>query len=270
MDQPEDRRDETLVPATVPPPGSTEETAPPAIPPTLEPPPERYPFWGYSDFLLFAGLAIPSLLVGVLTVRTILTLLRIRTTLRAAELVPEQFLGYLLLFGALALIFRVQYGKPFWKSLGWVPFRIPFSLVVAAGVATAFGVAYVSTLLRTPNTPNAMTELMRERSAVILLAVFGTTVGPLCEELAFRGFLQPLLVRTFGAVPGILLAALPFGLLHFQEYGYSWRHVVLISLAGSAFGWMRHVSGSTKAATLMHASYNALFFAVSFGNFAQT
>ncbi len=269
MDQPEDRREETLVPAFVPP-DATEDSGPPATPPPPEPAPERYPFWGYSDFLLFAGLAIPSLLVGLITVRTILRLLRIRTTVQAAELIPEQFLGYLLLFGALAVIFRVQYGKPFWHSLGWVPIRMPFTLVIAAGVVTAFAVAYVSTLLRTPNTPNAMTELMRERSAVILLAIFGTTVGPLCEELAFRGFLQPLLVRTFGAVAGILLAALPFGLLHFQEYGYSWRHVVLISLAGSAFGWMRHASGSTKAATLMHASYNALFFFVSFGKFAQT
>ena len=82
----------------------------------------------------------------------------------------------------------------------------------------------------------------------------------MCEELAFRGFLQPLLVRSLGTVPGILAAALPFGLLHFQEYGNSWRHVLLISLAGAAFGWMRHATGSTKAAAIMHASYNAIEF----------
>jgi len=35
---------------------------------------------------------------------------------------------------------------------------------------------------------------------------------------------------------------------------------VLISLAGAAFGAMRHRTGSTRASTLMHASYNALFF----------
>jgi hypothetical protein len=75
-----------------------------------------------------------------------------------------------------------------------------------------------------------------------------------------RGFLQPLLVRSLGAIPGILAAALPFGLLHFQEYGNSWRHALLISLAGAAFGWMRHRTGSTMASTLMHASYNALEF----------
>ena len=57
-----------------------------------------------------------------------------------------------------------------------------------------------------------------------------------------------------------LVAAIPFGLLHYQEYGNSWRHVVLISLAGAAFGAVRQLTGSTKASTLMHASYNALFF----------
>jgi len=68
------------------------------------------------------------------------------------------------------------------------------------------------------------------------------------------------LVRSVGAVPGVLLAAIPFGLLHYQEYGNSWRHVVIVAAAGAAFGWMRQATGSTKAAALMHASYNALFF----------
>jgi membrane protease YdiL (CAAX protease family) len=103
----------------------------------------------------------------------------------------------------------------------------------------------------------------------ILLAVFGTTLGPLCEELAFRGFLQPLLVRSLGAVTGILAAAIPFGLLHYQEYGNSWRHALIISLAGAAFGWMRHATGSTKASTIMHASYNALFFFAMFSQKAS-
>ena len=31
-------------------------------------------------------------------------------------------------------------------------------------------------------------------------------------------------------------------------------------LAGASFGWMRQRSGSTKAAALMHAAYNGVFF----------
>jgi membrane protease YdiL (CAAX protease family) len=69
-----------------------------------------------------------------------------------------------------------------------------------------------------------------------------------------------VLVRSLGTVAGILATAVPFGLLHFQEYGNSWRHVLLISISGVAFGWIRHVTGSTKAAAGMHSAYNAFQF----------
>jgi membrane protease YdiL (CAAX protease family) len=35
-------------------------------------------------------------------------------------------------------------------------------------------------------------------------------------------------------------------------------------MAGTAFGWMRQVSGSTRAAAIMHAAYNFIFFATIF------
>jgi uncharacterized protein len=239
-----------------------QDQALPVAPP--EPVPERQPFWGYGDVLLFAGLAVPSMIAGFLASRGFFYLLGIRPS-QAVELVAAQLVGYGLLFGALAVLFYVQHGRPFWRSLGWLPLTMPAWQIVVAGVGTAIAVALTGVLIRVPDGPNQMTELMRERSALILLGIFGTTVFPLCEELAFRGFIQPLLVRTMGAVPGIVLASLPFGFLHFWEYGASWRHALLISMAGAAFGWMRHTTGSTKAAALMHGAYNALVFAGSFG-----
>jgi uncharacterized protein len=230
-------------------------------PPPPPPPPPREPFWGYSDLLLFAGLALPAMLAGFGLVKAALYMLRLHPA-RAAEAVTEQFVGYLFLSMVLMVIFRLQYGRPFWRSLGWT--RIPVSplSVVIAGWMAAFAVVLIGYLIRTPTTSNPLTELIQEnRVSMILIGVFGITVGPLAEELAFRGFLQPLLVRSLGVPLGILLTAIPFGLLHFPEYGYSWRHAVLITAAGAAFGWMRHTTGSTKAAALMHAAYNALFFA---------
>jgi membrane protease YdiL (CAAX protease family) len=176
------------------------------------------------------------------------------------ELLFDQFAGYALLFGALVAIFRLQYGRPFWKSLAWTGTRVPLIPIVFAGVAAVAAVSVLANAIHTPNTGNPMMDLLKDRTSIVLIAIFGVTLGPLCEELAFRGFLQPLLVRSLGAVPGILAAALPFGLLHYQEYGNSWKYVLLISLAGAAFGWMRHATGSTRAAALMHAVYNALFF----------
>ena len=121
-------------------------------------------------------------------------------------------------------------------------------------------VGLASKLIHTPTGDNQMTQLLETRTDVLVIGTLAITLAPLCEELAFRGFLQPLLERSLGAVPGILLAAIPFGVMHFHEYGNSWRHALIISMAGAAFGWMRHVTGSTKAAVLMHAAYNSLFF----------
>lgn len=239
------------------------EPVPEALP-SLPPAPDRYPFWGYGDLLLFAGLAIPCLLLGAGLVKLVLWVLHVHPAVRVAELLPEQFLGYVFLFGMLRLIFRLEYERPFWTSLAWTHTRMPVLWAGIAGISTAYGVAILSNLFQMPHTSNPMMDLLKDRTSVILMAIFGITFAPLCEELIFRGFLQPLLVRSLGAAPGILAAAVAFGLLHFSEYGNSWRHVVLISLAGAAFGWMRHATGSTRASTIMHALYNTLGFLALF------
>ncbi len=234
-----------------------------AAPAVCESPPvpeEATPFWGYSDLFLFAGLAVPAMLAGFGLVKALLSIFHWQP-IKAAEVLAEQFIGYVFLFLVLLLILRLQYGRPFWESLGWSPMKWPPLWVAIAGWLTAFIVVLTAYLMRTPTTSNPLTELMQDRPSIILIGAFGVTLGPLAEELAFRGFLQPLLVRSLGVVPGIVLAAIPFGLLHAPEYGNSWRHVLLICGAGAAFGAMRQATGSTKASTLMHAAYNALFFA---------
>jgi len=221
---------------------------------------ERHPFWGYSDLGLFIGLALPCMVGGMMVVKVFLWSLNLQVRQRVFELLPAQFLGYAFLFLLLWLLFRRQHGRPFWSSLGWTETRLRPSVLLGAGVATALAVALASLALKTPDISSPMKEFLSSRSSVVMLAIFGTTLGPLCEELAFRGLMQPLFTRTFGPIPGILLAALPFGLLHLQQYGWSWRHGLLITAAGAAFGWMRHRTGSTKASTIMHMAYNCTFF----------
>ncbi|HEV2447330.1 MAG TPA: type II CAAX endopeptidase family protein [Candidatus Sulfopaludibacter sp.] len=237
-----------------------QEPPPPESP--LPPPPEREPFWSYSDLALLLGLSFPALLLSFGLVKVVMAILRIHDSAGAGEAVAAQIVFYVLLFFSLRMMFLAQYGRPFWRSLGWKPSHLPVLTIVMLGIATAVGVALASTLLRTPEAPNPMTDMMRDSKSLIVMAVFGVTMAPVCEELAFRGFLQPLLVRGLGAAPGIVLAGAAFGLLHFREYGNSWRHAVVIALAGSAFGCMRHLTGSTRASALMHAAYNGFLFAV--------
>jgi uncharacterized protein len=241
---------------------SSTEPQPDQIP--VEAPPERYPFWSYADLVVFFGLAFPCLLAGELAVKAFLWVFHLRVHSLAFELVPAQFLGYGLLFFALYLLLKVHYQKPFWPSLKWVATRPGVARTILYGFVLAFAVALLGSLLRTPDVDTPMKQLLSDRGSIVLIAVFAVTLGPLCEELAFRGFLQPVLVRSFGVVAGIVLAAVPFGLLHLSEYGNSWRHVLLITLTGVAFGCMRQLSGSTRAAAIMHAAYNFIFFATLF------
>jgi uncharacterized protein len=236
-----------------PPPDLVPSETPPHAP--LE---EDYPFWGYLDLLAFLLIAMLGLMVDAMLVSTIVSVTHFKPLY--VEL-PAQFLLYGFLLSMLALIFRRYYGRPFWQSLGWTP-PSSFSLgsLAVGGVLLAFAVMIASVVLRTPNIKSPMQELLSNPTSVLLVGILGMTLGPLCEELIFRGFLQPVLIRSLGVAGGIVGAAVPFGLLHLQEYGYSWRHGLLITAAGATFGWMRHRTGSTKAAAVMHAAYNGVFF----------
>ena len=215
-------------------------------------------FWGYDDLALFGGALLPSILFGGAVGWLGVQLFGIE---RAVQGFVFQFAAYAGWFTALYLIFRLRYGKPFWESLAWRPSAGRLVNAVFSGLLVAAGLIFVSAFLEKPPGRSPMEELLEHESTLILVGIFSTTLGPLCEELAFRGFLMPLLAETFGVAGGIVLAALPFALAHAPQYANSWRHVALIGLAGVAFGWIRFRSGSTASATMMHATYNLVIFA---------
>jgi len=226
----------------------------PAPPP--EPVPERYPFWTYLDFVLFISLAVPSFALAGLVTGLFLWIYPTGAHTKVIGILLFQFIGYLFWFAALYGLLKMKYDRPFWPSLAWTKPARGWLSSASVGVLLAFAVGFAGVLIRTPDIPMPIKDLLRDRFSLALVGVFGVTLGPLCEELAFRGFLLPLLVRSLGAFWGIFLTALPFALLHGSEYAWEWRHILLILAAGLAFGWMRHRSGSTAAATLMHATYN--------------
>ncbi len=222
--------------------------------------PERYPFWSLLDVVFMFAFALPALVAATVLVLGIFTLLPSPRSVRAIQVLAVQFLFWGIWFLALYQLIRVRYGRPFWRSLGWVVPREGLWNSAGLGVATAAGVIFLGVVLRPPQLDSPLMELLRDPSSVVLVGVFAVTLGPLCEELAFRGFLLPWLVRTAGALPAIVTTALLFAALHGPEYGWSWQHVLLITVAGAAFGWVRYRTGSTAAATVMHAAYNLVFF----------
>ena len=93
---------------------------------------------------------------------------------------------------------------------------------------------------------------------MVLLGILVVILGPVCEELAFRGFLMPLLMRSLGAAGGIVVTGIIFGSMHGYEYQWSWRHMLLISLVGCVFGWAKYktaIHGCRRAHALHFQSH---------------
>jgi len=239
-----------------------EHEAPPQEPPP-ETPAERYPFWGYRDVVMLAGIAFLLLVfVGAIT-----SIVYRSPKVNAFEAIVGTFALEGLWFAALYVMIRVGYDRPFWRSLGWARFPHGFWRCAGWGVLVAILTISLGSVLPRPPVQTEMEELLRSRGSILLVGFFAITLGPLFEELAFRGFLMPLLVRSFGAVAGVALQAVPFALLHGHEYAWSWQQIILLFLAGAAFGWMRYKTGSTAASTFMHVGYNLVAFV---GIFAQS
>jgi hypothetical protein len=95
-----------------------------------------------------------------------------------------------------------------------------------------------------------------------LIAIFAVTVGPLMEELFFRGFFYPVVVRKTSVAWAVVLTAVPFGLLHYVQYR-SWGAVLLITLVGVVLGTVRAVTKSVAASFLVHVGYNGTLMALA-------
>lgn len=223
------------------------------------PPPSREPFWGYTDLLLVMGIIVASIalitLVGGVLVFIYPRLRDDPTPL----LLPVQVAFYGFIYLALYLTLRIRYGNPVFPSLGWRRTRFNLGIAAFGGAILAFGIAGLAALLHTPQVPSPLDRFLKSPVDLTLFGILAVTLAPVFEELFFRGFLQPLLSRTFGVLAGILVTALVFGLLHAPEYDWKWQYVVAVSLAGAVFGWVRARTNSIIPSTIMHGCYNLVF-----------
>jgi len=92
----------------------------------------------------------------------------------------------------------------------------------------------------------------------ILVALCLILVGPLGEEVLFRGYVFRGLLRGQGALTAILASSVLFAVFHFdltQGAG--------VLIIGLVIGWVRQVTGSLLPALAAHALNNATWWATS-------
>jgi membrane protease YdiL (CAAX protease family) len=218
-----------------------------------EPAEPRVPVWGYEDLALFLGAVLPSLAIAIGVVRLCKRLAAPAFSSDGFTQLVFQGIFYLLLLGVLRIILTWKYQAPFWRSLAC---SFDFSnawLYFVVGPVLSITLGSLTVLLRPPVTESPIEELILDRRALILVLL----LGPVVEELVFRGFLYPLLARSLGPSLAIIATAIPFALLHGVQNEWTWQLLVPIGLAGVVFGVVRHVTGSTVAAMLVHVGYNS-------------
>jgi uncharacterized protein len=166
----------------------------------------------------------------------------------------SELLTYVAVTLYMILLVEGKYHARFWQAIRWNwPGRASFSLV-GIGVLM-LGLDLLGRFLPMPkSTP--FDQFFAHRSDAYLTAVFAVTLGPLMEEIFFRGFLYPIIARRMGVFWGIVLTALPFGLIHMVQYGYAWGAVLIIFMVGVVLTTVRAVTKSVASSFLAHVGYN--------------
>jgi uncharacterized protein len=262
----------------------------PAPLPVAPPHPSLIPHIGH--FLVFLALIIPALVGGYLL--TILTIFlsdprggvghlfsRLTTLTKSKDLlfaISMQGALYIVLWGLAALVFGLWW-HGFLRGVQWnaSAARRRIILLAIAGVATGFLITIAGNFVPMPKTAPILEDITTSRAGAWVLLVFGVTLAPLTEELAFRGFLLPSLinifrwfqrrgdisesvVRLFGVPLCIVLTSIPFALMHAEQVSDSWGPVLLIGCVSIILCVVRLQLRSVAAGVLVHSFYNLTLF----------
>ena len=206
-------------------------------------------FWTGEDVLIWVGLGLPSLLVGS-------TLARLIPWPAAAQGLVAQFLWFLIWFLLLKLLFRLKYDEKFWPALGWITPKKGLWLCLLGGPLLEIGLSLLAQAMKAQPVEAPYKDLLNNPRFRPVFAVASVFLAPLCEELAFRGFLLPLMAKWLGVAGGIVATGALFGLAHGQQYHWSWQHVVLLTATGCALGFVRWKYASTMSSAILHSSFN--------------
>jgi membrane protease YdiL (CAAX protease family) len=102
------------------------------------------------------------------------------------------------------------------------------------------------------------------------LVLLQVTLGPVVEEIVFRGYLFALMLCALAKLrkarwnPMVVPArTLVFAVVHLSQPGTSWLQMACITSTGALYGAIRYASGSAAPAAMAHAVYNLTLYGVS-------
>jgi membrane protease YdiL (CAAX protease family) len=222
-----------LPPAASPDDLSVPDDRVPDAPVDEAPPPAATPHIGHT--LLFGVLvALAGFVIGLIFQ---LSLMHVAPHMReSAEqmetdpllVIPVEALIYAIAGAGSFLIFPLFWNRPFSQGVHWRAFivRRRVWLLVGIGVATSVVVQLLSNFLPIPK-ELPIDKFFTHPLGVWLIAIFGVTVAPAFEELAFRGFLLPSLASAWDWLMQRMRTprSLPGGPAAQQSFAGAWQPV---------------------------------------------
>jgi uncharacterized protein len=238
------------------------EQFPPLAPISPAPKAGENPVWSGWDVLLIAVLTaalaffiVPLLIVLGANIVIYPNESWAEVARKPALALLSQFLAYLAVALCMILLVKVKYATHFWQAIRWNwPGFAGVSLMGLGVLMLGFDLLGARFLPMPKTTP--FDQFFARPLDAYLTAAFAVTLGPLMEELLFRGFLYPVAARRLGTVRGILVTGFLFGLIHAPQYGFSWAAVLVVVLVGVVLTAVRAMTKSVGSSFLVHVGYN--------------
>jgi len=154
-------------------------------------------------------------------------------------------------------------------SLGQPPgfgFTLPrnlqfLALAVVAGLAAPLSGALLTQLLAQGHAVTQDIQQLGGSTPLALrlpLVLMVVSVGPLVEELLFRGVLLSALLQRWHAGWAVAISSLAFALIHLPGLQYQWYALPELALLALVLAWLRLRSGSIWPAVVAHGVNNLL------------
>lgn len=198
--------------------------------------------------LLIAQIIAPILIMIPCTIYLFVTTGNLdKVTLTQMIMIPAQLAGQIMMG-----IYLWKAGYISKKKATWLPVSAPYLVCSAIAILTCgFAVSSLMSLLDW--IPNIM-----EQSFNILQSGWGgilaiAIVGPVLEELLFRGAITHALLQQYNPTKAILISALLFGVFHINP-----AQILPAFLIGILLAWTYYKTDSLIPCILMHVLNNSL------------
>ena len=166
-----------------------------------------------------------------------------------------QFLWYVAIAVYMIMFVEGTFHRRFWEAIQWNWPRRNWVMLVPVGMVMV-SLQGLEHFFKIPK-HIPMEEFLATPLAAVMTAILAVTLGPLMEELFFRGFLYPVLARRFGVTAGVVATAVGFGLIHGAQLAFAWGLVLIIFIVGIVLTIVRAKTNSVGSSFVVHVAYNS-------------